>query len=112
MKRLNAKSVRLAIIASIMIFGMTSLVIPQSFSAGEESAKEAVRLNVNTSMQDNLTALKGKTVTVNISTGQAITGTVSDVKGNLLHLSKISQKEFYDALVLIDHISAIETRVR
>jgi hypothetical protein len=37
---------------------------------------------------------------------------VSDVKGNLLHLAKLSQKEFYDALVAIDHITAIETKVR
>jgi len=112
MKRLNGKSVKLSIAALIMVFGVNLLVITQSFSAGEESAKEAARLDVSKSMQDNLAAMKGKIVTVTVTTGQSITGTVTDAKGNLLHLSKISQKEFYDALIPIDHISAIEARVR
>jgi hypothetical protein len=37
---------------------------------------------------------------------------VKDVKDNVLHLEKISQKEFYDALIRVDLISAIEARVR
>jgi len=41
-----------------------------------------------------------------------MTGIVKEVKNNLLHLEKISQKEFYDALITIDHISAVEARVR
>ncbi|MFZ2445230.1 MAG: hypothetical protein WAW37_02640 [Syntrophobacteraceae bacterium] len=112
MRRLNRKSIMVAVIALIMIFGVNSFIVPQSFSAGEEGTKGAVRFDANTSMKDNLAALKGKSVTVTISSGQAITGTVADVKGNLLHLSKISQKDFYDALIAIDHIAAIEMKVR
>jgi hypothetical protein len=63
-------------------------------------------------MMENLAGLKGKSVTLTLSSGQTITGIVSGVKGNLLHLAKISQKEFYDALVATDHITAIEAKVR
>jgi len=63
-------------------------------------------------MMENLAGLKGKSVALTLSSGQRITGRVSDAKGNLLHLAKTSQKEFYDALVAIDHTSAIETKVR
>lgn len=112
MKRLNRKSVMVAVVALVMVLGVNSFMIPQCFSAGEEGTKEAARFDVNTSIKDNLAALKGKSVTVTLSSGQAITGTVADVKGNLLHLSKISQKDFYDALVAVDHIAAIEARAR
>lgn len=112
MKRLNGKSLIAAVIALILVFGVNSILISQSYSAGEEGTKEVARFDVNTSMVDNLAALKGKSVTVTLSTGQPITGTVSDVKGNLLHLSKISQRDYYDALIAIDHIAAIEAKVR
>lgn len=100
------------IIALTMILGANSLILPGIVSAAEAEVKETVQINVNTSIADNLAALKGKSVTITLSPGQTITGIVSDVKGNLLHLTKISQKEFYDALVVIDRICAIETRVR
>jgi hypothetical protein len=112
MKRLNRMNVITAVIALIMVFGVNSILISQGYSAGEEGTKEVARFDVNTSMVDNLAPLKGKSVTVTLSTGQAITGTVSDVKGNLLHLSRVSQRDFYDALIAVDHIAAIETKVR
>jgi hypothetical protein len=34
------------------------------------------------------------------------------VQNNLLHLEKLSQKEFYDAIIRVDLIVAIEVRVR
>ena len=102
----------LVFIALIVIVGGIPFMTPRGVLAGDTEAKPSFQFNVNTSMADNLTALKGKSVTVTLSAGQTITGIVGDVKGNLLSLSKISQKEFYDALVSIDHISAIETRAR
>ena len=112
MKKLYRNRIMVTVIALIMIFGASSFIAPRSFSAGEEGIKEAVAFDVNTSMMENLVTLKGKSVTLTLSSGQTITGIVSEVKGNLLHLAKISQKEFYDALVAIDHITAIETKVR
>ena len=91
-------------------FVLALLAAPGSVYAAD--AKEAVQLNAASSMADNLAALTGKTVTVNIAGGQAVTGIVKNVKGNLLHLEKLSQKEFYDGLVNIDKIASIEARVR
>ena len=112
MKKLNRKNVMATVIVLFTIFGVNSFTAPLSFSAGEEGIKEAAGFDVNTSMMENLVVLKGKSVTLTLSSGQTITGIVSEVKGNLLHLAKISQKEFYDALVAIDHITAIEVKVR
>ncbi|MGA2939027.1 MAG: hypothetical protein ABSF52_18295 [Syntrophobacteraceae bacterium] len=112
MKKLNGKQIMVTVIVLLMIFGVNSFTALRSFSAGEEGIKEAAGFDVNTSMMENLVGLKGKSVTLTLSSGQTITGIVSEVKGNLLHLAKISQKEFYDALVAIDHITAIEVKVR
>jgi hypothetical protein len=84
--------------------------LPSAQAAGE--AKEYVQLNAGIPLADNLIAFKGKTVTVTVASGQAVTGIVKDAQSNLLHLEKISQREFYDALIRIDLISAIEARVR
>lgn len=109
MKRLTSKHTLVAIIALTMLFGFNLFLNAKYVPAAEP---EAAQFNVDTSMAENLAMLKGKSVTISLASGQTITGVVSNVKGNLLHLSKISQKEFYDALVAIDRISAIETKVR
>jgi small nuclear ribonucleoprotein (snRNP)-like protein len=69
-------------------------------------------LNAAIPLADNLIALKGKTVAVSLSSGQTMTGVVKEVQNNLLHLEKLSQKEFFDALIRVDQIIAIEVRVR
>ena len=61
---------------------------------------------------ENLKAFTGKAVTVSLSSGQTYTGTVKEVKNGLLHLEKLSQKEFFDVLIVLDTISAVEARVR
>ncbi len=108
MKRLTENQVLLAVLALTMVFGL-SLTRAESVAGAEQ---EAVRFNLSASVADNLSMLKGRTVTVYLVSGQTITGTVNDVKGNLLHLAKLSQKDFFDALVGIEHIAAIDTRVR
>lgn len=106
MKRLTGRCMLAAIVALTLIFGG----IPVSTTSA--AAQTDAAFNVNSSMADNLAALKGKSVTLHLASGQTLTGVVNDVKGNLLHLVKINQREFFDALVAIDRISAVETKVR
>jgi sRNA-binding regulator protein Hfq len=97
------------VLAALLMISLTVSI--QSVQAAGE-AKQYVQLNAGITLADNLTALKGKTVTIYLASGQSMTGIVKDVKDNVLHLEKISQKEFYDALIRVDLISAIEARVR
>jgi len=76
-----------------------------------QAARE-MQLYAGMSLEDNLIAFKGKNVTVTLSSGKQMTGIVKDVKNNLLHLERLSLKDFYDALIRTDHISSIEARVR
>ena len=111
MKGLNRNILIVTAGVLVTLLVMNLYVMIQNLQAAGES-KEHLQLSAGITLADNLTTFKGKTVTVILKSGQSMTGIVKEVKNNLLHLEKISQKEFYDALITIGHISAIEARVR
>ena len=61
---------------------------------------------------DVLRARVGKPVTLIIRSGKEYGGTVGEVRGQAVVLKSLSGKEFYDALVRLDDVSAIEIRNR
>jgi hypothetical protein len=111
MKALKGKVLLVTGFALIALLMVNLVVTLQTVQAAGET-KEYVQFNAAIPMADNLIAFQGKTVTVSLSSGQAMTGIVRDVKNNLLHLEKLSQKEFYVAIIRVDLISAVEARVR
>ena len=111
MKALKRKNLLVSGVMVAALLMISLMVAIQTVQAAGEG-KQLVQLNSGISLADNLTALKGKTVTIFLSSGQIMTGIVKDVNANVLHLEKISEKEFYDALIRVDMISAIEARVR
>jgi hypothetical protein len=54
----------------------------------------------------------GKRVAVVLSTGQEMSGVVTKVTRDVLHLSELAGREFYDAVVPLDRINAVVIRVR
>ena len=64
------------------------------------------------SMEDNLVGLAGKSVTLHLSNGSTITGKVAEVSKQHVRIAEISGKEYFDALVRVDAIVALETRAR
>lgn len=101
-----------AICSALMVFLLLNLFGTLQTAQAAAGPKEYVQLNAAIPLADNLIALKGKTVTISLTSGQIMTGVVKDVQSNLLHLEKLSQKEFYDAIIRVDLIVAIEVRVR
>ncbi|HXG22333.1 MAG TPA: hypothetical protein VNN62_25095 [Methylomirabilota bacterium] len=63
-------------------------------------------------MRENLQKKVGVKVTLQLSSGQELSGKVAEVGENVAHLSELTGKEFYDAVVWVDHISALVVRVR
>jgi hypothetical protein len=76
------------------------------------SVVEGVSYNVNGSVADNLKSCIGKKVSVTLNSGKGFTGTVKEVGNHLVHVEKLEGKEYFDALILIEHIEAIDTRFR
>ena len=97
-------------VALTMIVSATLCV--QTIYAAAETAGAGPRINIELSLADNLLAYQGKMVTVTLSSGQTLSGVVANVKNGLLHLEKLSQKEFFDAIVVVDRINAVEVRVK
>ncbi len=67
---------------------------------------------VDLPMLENLRGLRGKQVTLHLDSGEKISGRIKEVHRNLLHLEKLGQREFMDALIRMDRISAVETQFR
>jgi len=72
----------------------------------------AAAFDTNANNADNLLRFKGKTISVTTISGQTVTGSVKEVKNGMLHLEKLTQKEYYDAIIMLDKISSVEARVR
>ena len=104
----GAEIVRLMTV--LFCFGMIALV-PVRVRAGLAEIP-GMAYKVNATLADNLKALTGKKINVTLDSGSTFTGTVKAVGKGLLQLEKLEGKEYFDALVRIDDISAIDTRFR
>ncbi len=71
-----------------------------------------VGFSVDATIKDNLEALTGKRVSLVLVSGKVVVGRVKAVGDHLVHVEKLEQRDFFDALVRIDQISAIDTRFR
>jgi hypothetical protein len=54
----------------------------------------------------------GQPVTILLASGQEMSGVVTSVGDRMLHLSKLSGREFYDAAVSMDRIDGVILKVR
>ena len=81
-------------------------------SSAQTAAVQGVGYNVAASLKDNLKSLTDKDIYVSLRSGKVYQGRLKSVGEHLLHLERIAGKEFYDALIRIDDISAIEARFR
>ena len=86
-----------------------STVVTSPARADEAASPQ---FDVNRSSADNLLQFKGKAVTITMTSGQTVTGSVKEVKNGMLHLERLAQKEYYDSVIMLDQICAIEARVR
>ncbi len=91
----------------------TGIVVIALLSVATMAAAESP-LNANASMHDNLLAVMAtkKPVTVVLKNGQSYRAPIGSVGDHLVVLTGPSQKEFYDVLVVIDEIVALEVRAR
>ncbi|MEO6027632.1 MAG: hypothetical protein ABIR79_12260 [Candidatus Binatia bacterium] len=63
-------------------------------------------------MRDALGTLAGKDVEVVLSNGKSYRGKVGSVGNETVLVTQIAGKEFYDVLIELDEVAAVEVRVR
>lgn len=81
-------------------------------SQGIAVAQEKPVFNPTISLKDNLASNVGKRVSLMISTGESVEGTIEKVGDHFVLISKLSGKDFYDALIRIDGVKAVVFRAR
>jgi hypothetical protein len=76
------------------------------------TALEGVKFDTAASLADNLKIFAGKDVIIHLRSGKTLQGYVRSVGNGLLHMEKLAARDFYDALVRMEDISAIEAKFR
>jgi len=73
---------------------------------------EGASYNINASLTDNLKTFISKKVYITLDSGKIFSGIVKAIGNHLIHLEKLDGKEYFDALIRIENISAIDSRFR
>jgi urease accessory protein UreF len=82
------------------------------FAANVSAEESKLELKAGATMKDVLTESTGKRVALRLGSGEEIEGTVTMVGTSLVHISRLAGKEFFDAVVSIDKVSAVRMKVR
>ncbi len=93
------------------LIARSSLVFLATLLCGSVLAGE-LDISGGDSLARVLALQKGKTVTVQLSSGQELTGQVKNVTEDLAQLTELSGKEFFDAVIDIDEIAAVVVRTK
>jgi small nuclear ribonucleoprotein (snRNP)-like protein len=86
----------------------TALIATTGVSAEEKK----IELRQNDAMADFLGRLAGSSVEVTLRGGTSMAGKLKAVHQHLAVLSELRSREFYDAVIRIDDISAVTVRMR
>lgn len=97
-------------VISALLFATCCMVLFSTGAAAEEPKYELKSAAVT--IKDVLSENTGKRVIIRMETGENIEGTVTKVGELVVHITKLSGKDFYDAVVRIDRISAVIFKVR
>lgn len=95
-------------LTGLALGSVLTLTAPLSVFAEEQS----LTVQGGQAMRENLQKKVGTKVILQLSGGQEVSGKVVDVGETVVHISELTGKEFYDAVVRLDHISALVLRVR
>jgi hypothetical protein len=101
----------------VVLMALTICWGPSSFSTAPSQASsvvavEGAKFDTALSLAENLKSYSGKMVIVHLKTGSTLQGSVKSVGKDLVHLEKLAGKEYFDALIRIEEIGAVEARFR
>jgi len=96
-----------AMMASLLMAGC--LVLSPSLAGAAEVTFD---LDSPSAMKTNLEKTAGQRVKVRLMTGQELEGVVAKVGATAVHLTNLAGMDFYDAVVRLDHVSAVIIRAR
>jgi hypothetical protein len=96
MKRQN---LLIAVFAALLTVSVASAAAPLTIGKGDTTATV-------------LAAQKGNRVTIRLASGEELSGKVVTVGDHVLQLGELAGKEFFDAAIPLESITAVIIRVR
>jgi len=105
---------RTLLLMAMWACGLGILVGSTALSRAQEGgAKPAPVLSTAGGMRDALLQIPaGQHIELTLANGKAYAGQLGTVGAHTMIVTKLSGKDFYDALIRIDDVSSIELRVR
>ncbi|HOI73738.1 MAG TPA: hypothetical protein PLO63_06265 [Syntrophales bacterium] len=100
------------VLLAVILLAAVSAGIPVEAQARKAVAVEGATFETAHSIRDNLKVYSGKEVVIHLRSGKTFQGSVKALGEHLVHLEKLSGRDFYDALIRIEDITAIEARFR
>ena len=106
-----------AMTRTVLGLGIAAMLLaPATPAAGQAPAagqEKKAMFEEQDSMASVLSRLEGKTVRIRLSGGgEEVVGKLEKVGKELAHRSHLSGREFFDAVVRIDHVAAVSVQVR
>lgn len=102
--------VRIAFVLVVAATAFAAVASAQQLPAGEE---RKMVVEEQDSMASVLKRLEGKTVRFRLAgSGDELVGKLQKVGKELAHVSDLSGREFFDAVVRIDQVAAVSVQVR
>ncbi len=88
------------------------LAFAAAFAPLAPAAAQALAVGPSDTVVKVLAAQAGKRVTLKLGPGDEITGVVKLVTPDVVHLSEIAGREFFDAVIDTKHVVAVIVRVK
>jgi hypothetical protein len=97
----------------VVVF-VVALAIAPGVALAQPAGEPAPALSAAESVRDNLERLRvaGKPVELVLKNGKSYAGRLGAVGEHAVIVTEIRGKEFYDAYVVLDDVSAVEVRMR
>ena len=99
-------------VLAVILFATIFVISPTAAQARSAVAVEGASFNVSGSVNDNLKMYARKDVVIHLRSGKTFQGYVKSIGNHFIHLEKLADKDFYDALIRVEDISAIEAKFR
>jgi hypothetical protein len=92
--------------------GFAAVIAVSTLAPSTSTAQDKLEVRKADTVKSLLERQVGKRVGLVLTTGPELTGIVADVGDQVVHLSQLGGREFFDAVVSLDRISAVVVRAR
>jgi len=96
----------------VIAFLVVLSVMVTSIATTAYSEENVFQFGKDKSLQTNLLQFKGKTIEIQLKTGGQLSGKLSEVGTQSILLKELRGKEYYDAIIVIDDITAVIFKAR